>query len=102
MLFLTHGEVMDGKAKVLAVIYKTEELSEEMKATGVFVESIPDPAINQGLPMLMVNPETKDLWYEYQPIPETPLYPPTKEGQMQKEIDDLKLLIAELIAGGAV
>jgi len=102
MVFLTHGEVVDGKAKVLAVIYKTDELSEEMKAAGVFVESIPDPAVNQGIPMLMVNLATMELWYEYAPIPEAPVYPTTKEGQMQKEIDDLKLLIAELVAGGAV
>ena len=102
MLFLTHGEAVDGKAKVLAVIYKTDELSEEMKAAGVFVEAIPEAATDQGIPVLMVNPATKELWYEFQPLPETPVYPQTQVGQMQKEIDDLKLLIAELLAGGAV
>lgn len=102
MLFLTYGEVVESKAHVLAVIYKNDELSEEMKETGIFVESVPDPEVASGIPTLLVNPETKELWYEYKPFPEAPLYPPTQVGQMQKEIDDLKLLIAELVTGGTV
>ena len=103
MVFLTCNTVEPGKARVMAVIYKHEELFEEQKERGFFVENIPQPdALQQGTPVLYINPETKAMWYEYLPLPEQPLYAATTVGQMQKEIDDLKLLLAELVAGGTL
>ena len=101
MVFITYGEIVENKARVLAAVYTTAELSEEMKSTGVFVEEIPAPDLLGGIPTLMVNPDTKELWYEYSLFPEPPLYPATAVGQLQKQVDDLKLLLAELIEGGA-
>ena len=46
--------------------------------------------------------KTKEMWYEYLPIPEQPLYAETPVGQLEKQVDDLKLLLAEMISGGTV
>lgn len=103
MVFLTFNKIEPDKARVMAVIYKHEELFEEQKERGLFVESLPQPDVTQqGTPVLYINPETKAMWYEYLPLPEQPLYAATPVGQMQKQIDDLKLLLAELVAGGTL
>ena len=102
MIFITYETITEKKARVLIQVFKPSAVSEEIKQTGIYVPVIPDPEPGQGIPVLYVNPETKEMWYEYDPIPPAPLYPNTETGQMQKEIDDLKLLIAELVTGGAV
>ncbi|WP_425060382.1 hypothetical protein SCACP_10770 [Sporomusa carbonis] len=101
MVYIEYELLEPNKCRVIFQMFKPERLSEERKKSGIMIDSIPAPEEGRGVPSLFVNPETKELWYEYEPLPEPPLYLPTREGQMQKEIDDLKLLIAELIAGGA-
>ena len=102
MVFVAYDEVVDGKAKVKTCIYKEREYSERMLASGLFVEAVPEPDPSKGLYVLYVNPETKELWYEYTDIPARPVYSNSVKDQMQKQIDDLKLLLAELIAGGTL
>ena len=103
MIFLTYMKVDETKARVMAMIYKHEELFEAQKAHGVYVESVPEPDSKQsGIPILYIKPETKEMWYEYLPVPEPPLYALTPVGQLEKQVDDLKLLLAEMIAGGTV
>ena len=87
------------KARVVFQMFKPSLLSEERKQNGLLVEAIPEPE-NSGIPLLYVNPVTKDLWYEYVSAPPAPLYAPTAEGQLQKQIDDLKLLLADILTGG--
>lgn len=101
MVYIEYELVAEDKGRVMFRMYKPELLPEERKQSGLLVESLPEPEDGKGIASLFVNPATIELWYEYQPVPEAPLYPQTQVGQMQKEIDDLKLLIAELLAGGA-
>lgn len=101
-MFLVHGPVENDIAKVMMVVYQERELSEEALASGLHVDAVPEPDVSKGLPVLHINVATKEAFYEYNPIIPTALYPNTETGQMQKEIDDLKLLIAELVTGGAV
>lgn len=101
-MFITYSDAIDGKAMVKAIVYNEKELSVEAKANGLFVASIPEPDRDKGMPRLYVNPETKELWHEYEPIPAPPIYPPTEVGQLQKQVDDLKLLLAELVTGVTV
>lgn len=102
MVFITYEKFAEDKARVLLQVFKESAVSEEIKMTGIYVDAIPDPDPTMGIPILLVNPITKELWYEYQPLPNTPFYPDTEVGSLQKQVDDLKLLLAELVTGGAV
>ena len=103
MIFLNYSLVEADKGRVMAIVYKSEELFNEMLGTGLYVESIPNPESGvAGTPVLYVTPSTKELWYEYLPIPEEPLYAATPIGELQKQLDDVKLALAELMAGGTV
>ena len=102
MVYIEYELVAEDKGRVMFRMFKPELLPEERKQSGLLVDSIPAAEEGKGIATLFVNPATKELWYEYQPALEAPLYPPTQVGQMQKEIDDLKLLIAELVTGGTV
>ena len=103
MVFVTYKTIEPNRARIMAVIYKHEGLFEEQKKSGFYADHLPEPdASKEGTPVLYANPETKELWYEYLPAPEAPLYANTTEGRLQKEIDDLKLLLAELVAGGTL
>lgn len=46
---------------------------EELEIEGFLVESIPEAEINGKNAILHINPETKELWYEYQEDPPTQL-----------------------------
>lgn len=64
---------------------------EELEQEGILVDSIPEPQQIEGkAPILYCNPETKELWYEYEDIPKT------QEEKQQEEIEALKQSIAEL------
>ena len=102
MVYIEYNLVAPDKGQVFFQMFKPELLPAERKQSGLLVDAIPEPDESQGSSVLFVNPETKELSYEYFPIPEPPLYPDTIEGQLQKQIDDLKLLVAQLIAGGTV
>ena len=102
MVYIEFELLSEDKARVMFQMFMPERLSEERKESGILVESIPVVEDGQGIPSLYVNPKTKELWYEYEPVPEAPMYAPNKEGELQKQIDDLKLLIAELITGGTL
>lgn len=102
MVYIEFESVAKDKGRVMFQMFKPELLSEERKQSGILVESLPVVEEGKGVPSLYVNPKTQELWYEYEPVPEAPIYPLTSEGEMQKQIDDLKLLIAELVTGGVV
>ena len=99
MIFLHYSEVEPNKARVLATINMSDKLPAEDLSTGLCVELLPHPEPGQGTPVLYVNPETKALWYEYLPAPEEPMYAATAVGSLQRQVDDLKLIIAQILAG---
>lgn len=81
------------------VVYRNAEyvsLSDERKekiGEGILVDSIPEPEQIEGkAPILYCNPETKELWYEYEDIP------PTKEELLEQKIQAQERAIAELTA----
>lgn len=65
--------------------------AEELEQEGILVDSIPEPEEVEGKdPVLYCNPETKELWYEYEDIPKT-------EEEIQAEkVESLEQSIAEL------
>lgn len=77
---------------------------EELEQSGLFVDEIPDPEENGKIPQLLVNPDTKELWYEYL---ERPLTLEEKLQLIEQENSELKQRIEiiqqaldELILGG--
>lgn len=95
-------QVTETKAKVGLVhnmpfdevngLHKTQE---ELEQIGILVDEIPEPQIPTGQQVsgMFVNPETKEVWYEYEDVPLTP------EQQMQSQIDDLNMAMAALMGG---
>lgn len=64
---------------------------EELEQEGILVDGIPEPQQIEGKSaILYCNPDTKELWYEYEDIPLTP------EEEQQKKIESLEQSIAEL------
>lgn len=97
MIFLGNLEtISDTKAKPQFVHFlpfdeanglgKTQE---QLESEGMLVDSIPDPVAQQGkIPVLYVNPQTKEAFYEYI---DAPANPPTVED----EIAELKRQLAD-------
>src|SRR5699024_6182997 len=70
---------------------------EELEQEGILVDSIPEPQQIEGKSaVLHFNPETKDLWYEYEDKPKTP------EELQQEKIESLEQSIAELTTATAM
>ena len=69
MIALFHEPVSAGKNRVGVIHYKPERLTAEQKAKAILIE-------NEALPkaedrprkgaVLYLNPQTKELWYEYE------------------------------------
>ena len=74
MIGLFHESVSEGKDRVTVIHYKPELLSAEQKKAIILIE-------NEALPkaedrpgkraVLYVNPQTKELWHEYEDRPPT-------------------------------
>lgn len=100
MALILFEKETDTKAKVTLIHYRPELLDEELKETGVFVEdfSIPNPEEQVGkASILYINPETKELWYEYVDRLLTP------EEELQQLKDRLALMqqaLDDLLLGG--
>lgn len=95
MIYLEYQELEPNKAMVTLKHYKPEKLSTERKAKGLIVEDTEIPVADESLgsPVLYLNPQTKELWYEYLEIIKTP----TKEEELQNQIDELKAQMAQLL-----
>lgn len=62
--------------------------AEELGQTGILVESVPQETIQPGkLSVLYVNPQTKELWYEYIDVP---LSAEERIAQLEKENAELR------------
>jgi hypothetical protein len=85
MVFIIYKEIDATKARVEYENYQPSELSEEIVAKGIYVDSIPQ-AENRPFQVstLYINPETKELWHEYVDRPFT------QEEKDNKEIAELR------------
>ncbi|GIO84519.1 hypothetical protein J25TS5_14510 [Paenibacillus faecis] len=60
---------------------------------GMYIESIPTAETPEGMyPVLMVNTETKELYYNYAALPE----PPVTRDEIVEQVTELKQAIGEL------
>ncbi|MDU1348257.1 hypothetical protein [uncultured Clostridium sp.] len=88
----------DGKYRVFSEHYYPfhEEYGlgmtkEELEEEGILVTEMPKKESIKGkFAILYCNPESKDVWYEYEDIPEQP-----KE-ELQEEVKDLKEQLLEI------
>lgn len=94
-LLFTNGVVTEGKSQVVGIHHLPETLTEEEKAGGILVESVPEAEkIDGKRAELYIDLTTKELSYVYKDRELTPLE------QANQRIADLELAIASLIGGG--
>lgn len=104
MIFLKHDET--GKVNYTHYMPFHEKhglgkTREELEQEGILVDNIPEPEEIEGKSAILhCNPETKELWYEYEDIPKT------EEEQQQEVINtlgqELAMLKIQLITGGVL
>jgi len=103
MVYLSNLEpITETKVRVTSVHYMPfDEVNglgmteEELELSGMLVDSIPSAVIPKGQRKtgMFINPQTKEVWYEYETIP------PTKEELLQAQVDELTIAMAALIGG---
>jgi hypothetical protein len=95
MILIGFQEIEPGKAIVMSMVYDAETRLEDFeRAGGIMVESLPIPEHKEGkMSVLLINPDTKELWYDYQEIPPRE---PTENEKLQLQIDELKALISAM------
>ncbi|MBA7481232.1 hypothetical protein ES707_16702 [subsurface metagenome] len=74
MIALFHESVSEGKERVGVIHYKPERLSAEQRKAAIEIENeaLPKAEDRPGKSaILYVNPQTKELWYEYEDRPPT-------------------------------
>ena len=74
MIALFHEPVTEGKDRVGVIHYKPERLTAEQKANAILLDiteaDLPKADIIAGKSgVLYINPQTKELWYEYEDRP---------------------------------
>ncbi len=69
MTYVEWDVIGNGVGRVTYQHFAPEELPEELKAKGLLVEQIPEPPIVEKykVPVLYINPETLEMWYEQEP-----------------------------------
>ena len=88
MIFLLFDKDSETRAVVTLRHYQPQDLSEEVLSTGLLVDILPKPENTPGKrDVLYVNPQNKDLWYEYEDIP---LPDEERIAQLERENDELK------------
>jgi len=94
MVYIEYLKITDTKAVVVYEHYRPADLSDTSK--GLFVESIPDPEYRPGQDSkLFVNPQTGELWYEYEEREST-------IEELRNQIDELTLMLGDLVLGGGL
>lgn len=96
MIFLKYNETNKVTYQHHKPFHKKHGLGktiEQLEQEGILVDSIPEPEQIEGKQaILYCNPDTKELWYEYEDIPKT------DEDLQQEKIQALEQSIAELSA----
>lgn len=107
MKYLTYTQITEAKGRV-ALVYETPDIVTEHNIPFVEVEAIPSytPAFGKDA-ILYVNPQTSELWYEYEDRPLTQdevIQQQSQEIEMLKTDNEmLKLMVADLglqVGGG--
>lgn len=82
-------DVKDNIAKVGWIINDESLLTPEILSQGVLIDEIPEPEVIQGMaPVRCYNLLTKEMLYQYEPIP---LTTDERIDLMQQAIDDLAM-----------
>ncbi|GIO08027.1 hypothetical protein J31TS6_40550 [Brevibacillus reuszeri] len=69
-MYIGYEKVNDTKARVTLIHSFPSELDQETLERGVIVEALPEPKTPGGKgAVLYINPQTKELWYEYVTLP---------------------------------
>jgi hypothetical protein len=99
MIYLGLDTKIGERSKVWFVHYQPfdeiiglQKTKEELEQTGIFVDTVPYPQeVNGKTPVLFANPQTKELWYEYEDLPKD-------ENILTQELEETKakLAMAEL------
>jgi hypothetical protein len=77
-----------------SIVYREDTLSEENKARGIKVDSIPQPENIPGkTPVLKADKKTGTVFYEYVDTPEEPQS--QTESELEKRIVRLEMLLVE-------
>lgn len=88
MLFLSSRGGTAERTRVATIHHKPEIVSEESRAHGIPVETLPKPdGRRKGRPVLFYNSVTGDLFYEYEEIP-PPEEPPEEPEEEDVELED--------------
>lgn len=89
MFFVKYNPESDTRGKVTFIHYNPVLLSDQEKLTGIMLESsIPQAEVQAGkIAILYINPETNELWYEYEDRPLSP----------EEEITSLKAQNAQIV-----
>lgn len=97
-MYIQIEKITDTKAKSLGQWHESI-VTDEMKKTMIQVGKIPTAEEREGKqPVLYVNPETLELWYEYEP---RPLTDAERIVELEKTQGDLLMEIAMLKMGGS-
>ncbi len=98
MIFIQGNEVEKNKVLISFTHYvpfdKVNGLNktkEELEKEGYLVESIPEPKELNKIPTLYLNPETMELFYEYQDMPKS------KEELLEEKVILLQNAIDEIL-----
>jgi hypothetical protein len=107
------NKISDTKMEVITKHYMPDMLTNEEKVGGILVdEELPKPEPQDGKrPVLYINPQTKEQWYEFVDVVggNTHLTTEQRIAQLEKEksnlqqaIDDLTLQLGDALLGGAI
>lgn len=84
MIYLGFDKITEQKARVYLRNYNPAELSIEMVEKGVLVDEVPfDERLEGKSSTLFVNPQTKEMWYEYLDLSKEP-------AAIESEIEEIK------------
>lgn len=66
MILIYTKYITDNKYEITYINFKPENLSDDEKSKGIFVDNIPDPEFKENQMFnIYYNPTTKEIWYEY-------------------------------------
>lgn len=72
LLFYRRIQGEPRKCRVYLEHYQPEILPPEVRARGIWVDELPAPPLRTDpdkVPVLLVDPETKEVWYEFETVP---------------------------------
>lgn len=88
MVFLRIEKQTANIGAVVLIHYAPELLGAEDLKEGILVESVPEAELKAGKqPVLYINTQTKEMWYEYEDIP---LPAEERIAQLERENAELK------------